>query len=122
MFELTVPRHGVQGLGQRTANGFLVLAGSQLREDLLPSAQRGVHATRDRYADQIQNGALISDLEFTSPSAAAAFLVGGAANGRRLWHLQDEPSTTLADWEDREGDEADHQAPQIDAEKRTDGG
>lgn len=122
MLELTVPRHGVQGLGQRTANGFLVLAGSQLREDLLPSAQRGVHATRERYADQIQNGALLSDLEFTSPSAAAAFLVGGAANGRRLWHLQDEPSTTLADWEDREGDEADHQAPQIETERRADGG
>ncbi|OHR18262.1 GIY-YIG nuclease family protein [Corynebacterium sp. HMSC034A01] len=120
MFELTVPRHGVQGLGQRTTNGFLVLAGSQLREELLPSAQRGVHATRDRYADQIQNGALLSDLEFTSPSAAAAFLVGGAANGRRLWHLQDEPSTTLADWEDREGDEADHQVPQIETERRAD--
>ena len=111
-FELTVPRHGVQGLGQRTADGFLVLAGSTLRKELLPSAARGVHATRDRYADQIQNGTLLSDLEFTSPSAAASFLVGGAANGRRLWHLQEEPTTTLADWEDREGDEADHQAAQ----------
>jgi len=27
-----------------------------------------------------------------------------------MWHLQDEPSTTLAAWEDREGDKADQQA------------
>lgn len=113
-FELTVPSQGVQGLGQRTTSGFLVLAGSTLRPDLRPSAPRGVHATRNRYADQIRKNTLTSDLEFTSPSAAASFLVGGSANGRAMWHLQDEPATTLADWEDREGDEADHQALFID--------
>ncbi|MBA1836579.1 DUF4357 domain-containing protein [Corynebacterium sp. zg-913] len=52
-------------------------------------------------------------MEFTSPSAAAAFLVGGSANGRTMWHLQDEPTTTLAAWEDRERDEADQQAAPI---------
>ena len=98
VFELTVLSQGVQGLGQRTTSGFLVLEGSTLRPELRPSA------------DQIQDNTLTSDLEFTSPSAAAAFLVGGAANGRTMWHLQDEPSTTLAAWEDREGDEADQQA------------
>ena len=58
-----------------------------MRPELRPSAPRGVHATRERYADQIQDNTLTSDLEFTSPSAAAAFLVGGAANGRTMWHL-----------------------------------
>lgn len=110
VFELTVLSQGVQGLGQRTASGFLVLEGSTLRPELRPSAPRGVHATtRERYADQIQD----NTLEFTSPSAAAAFLVGGAANGRTMWHLQDEPTTTLAAWEDREGNEADQQAVPI---------
>lgn len=113
IFELTVLSQGVQGLGQRTTSGFLVLEGSTLRPELRPSAPRGVHATRERYADQIQDNTLTSDLEFTSPSAAAAFLVGGAANGRTMWHLQDEPTTTLAAWEDREGDEADQQAAPI---------
>ena len=113
IFELTVLSQGVQGLGQRTASGFLVLEGSTLRPELRPSAPRGVHATRERYADQIQDNTLATDLEFTSPSAAAAFLVGGAANGRTMWHLQNEPTTTLAAWEDREGDEADQQAAPI---------
>ncbi|WP_083307997.1 DUF4357 domain-containing protein [Corynebacterium sp. HMSC055D05] len=61
----------------------------------------------------MQDNTLTSDLEFTSLSAAAAFLVGGSANGRTMWHLQDEPTTTLAAWEDREGDEADQQAAPI---------
>ncbi|MET3944712.1 GIY-YIG nuclease family protein [Corynebacterium mucifaciens] len=106
-FELTLPLHSVQGLGQRTTSGFLVLGGSTLRADLRPSAPRGVHATRERYADQIQDSALLNDIEFSSPSAAAAFLLGGSANGRVMWHLQNDPAVTLADWEDREGNEAD---------------
>ncbi|WP_175934252.1 DUF4357 domain-containing protein [Corynebacterium sp. Marseille-P4321] len=52
---------------------------------------------------------MLNDVEFTSPSAAASFLVGGSSNGRAMWHLQDAPSVTLADWEDREGDDADRQ-------------
>ena len=109
IFELTLARHGVRGLGQRTANGFLVLSGSTLRPELHPRAPRGVHATRDRFADQVQGTSVIADVEFTSPSAAAAFLVGRASNGRIEWHLQDDPDVTLADWEDREGDQADQQ-------------
>ena len=52
IFELTVLSQGVQGLGQRTASGFLVLEGSTLRPELRPSAPRGVtppgNATRTR--------------------------------------------------------------------------
>ncbi|MCQ4623761.1 DUF4357 domain-containing protein [Corynebacterium sp. CCUG 70398] len=42
---------------------------------------------------------LIEDVEFTSPSAAAAFLFGGSVNGRTSWNLLSNPSITLAEWE-----------------------
>lgn len=80
--------------GRRTPNGFVVYKGSQASLSVRPSAE-----TRHPYVlklrDQLisegklkeEAGALIftTDVEFSSPSAAASVVHGGGANGLTAW-------------------------------------
>lgn len=98
---------GVQAKGYVVPNGFLVLAGSQavekerasverwpwpknMRDDLL---NRGVLTHRNGYLEFLQ------DAEFSSPSAAAAVIHGGHANGLTAW--KDIQGKALKDIESR---------------------
>ena len=103
-FVFEAPAINVLAEGQRTPNGFLVFEGATIREGLRPSASTGVIATRERYADKVVGNRLIEDVEFTSPSAAGSFLVGGSNNGRTSWRLQTNPQVSLADWEEHEAE------------------
>ena len=85
---------GLTARGRRTANGFVVLQGSQASEDERPSAaerHRWVLTLREQL---ITNGALrkgkgallfARNVEFSSPSAAAGVVHGGGANGQIAW-------------------------------------
>lgn len=81
---------GLVATGRRTSSGFVVLKDSQAVLDHRPSA---VHSAirRDKLVDR---GILASggdrlvfsrDYEFSSPSAAAATIRGGASNGQVCW-------------------------------------
>lgn len=76
--------------GRRTPNGFLVAKGSEAVLDVRKSAKR-MPARRQKLIDkgvmQLMNDRYVfnRDWEFSSPSAAAAMVVGGAANGLMLW-------------------------------------
>jgi hypothetical protein len=82
---------GADGRGKRTSDGFVVFAGSQVAVDTVPSFPKGFNALRDELID---NGiiikkdealVLVSDYLFSSPSAAAAVIMGRSANGLIEW-------------------------------------
>jgi hypothetical protein len=81
---------GLMAQGSRTSGGFTVHAGSQAVLDSRPSATR-IGPKRDAL---IAKGILSSgdghlvfakDIEFSSPSLAAAIVRGGASNGLTAW-------------------------------------
>lgn len=88
---------GAEGRGQRTANGFVVLAGSTAVLDERPSAENYPYVLTQR-KQLLAEGALAAkdgfmtftkDVEFTSPSAAAVVIHGGSANGLTAWKTAD---------------------------------
>ncbi len=66
-----------------TPTGYKVLAGS----DVSPLESENLSATRKklRHSDKVANWKLLEDIEFTSPSSAAEFVVGNHVNGKEYW-------------------------------------
>lgn len=84
---------GVKARGQRIPNGFLVLKGSQAVLQERPSSEKYPWA-RNMRQELMAEGVLVEqtdhllftkDAEFSSPSAAAAVVHGGHANGLIVW-------------------------------------
>lgn len=83
----------VKAVGRQTDNGFVVLKDSEAVLEERPSTQkyqysRNLRRTlRDENIVEEKNDRLlfISDYEFSSPSAAAAVIHGGQANGLTSW-------------------------------------
>lgn len=88
------------GKGRQTSEGFVVLEGAQLREDFTASCPDTIKRLREKYRDRIEEGELTKDTLFSSPSAAAGFLMGSSANGR--FHWRDAQNVSLAELEARE--------------------
>ncbi len=64
-------------LAKITDDGIVVLKGSQLAEGVTRSAPKQVIKLREKYKEFIDNAfALMKDVRFTSPSAAAGFIGG----------------------------------------------
>jgi hypothetical protein len=96
---------GAEARGQRTPNGFVVYMGSTAVFEERPSAESYPQAVAQR-KHLIANGTLIKkdgfwvfgkDSEFSSPSAAAAVIHGGSANGLAAWKTQDGKSLKQID-------------------------
>jgi hypothetical protein len=88
---------GLCATGERTPNGFVVYKGSQAVLHERPSAAVRHPFVVKLRGDLIQEGALQSngkaylftkDVEFSSPSAAAAVVHGGGANGLIAWRTE----------------------------------
>ena len=82
---------GAEGKGKRTSDGFVVFAGSQIASDTVPSFPKGSISLRE---ELIENGVihqtgdslvLSEDYLFSSPSTAAAIVMGRSANGLIEW-------------------------------------
>jgi predicted type IV restriction endonuclease len=87
---------GAVARGQRTANGFVVLKGSTAVSEERPSAESYPYVVAQR-RQLVADGTLINkdgflvftkDAEFSSPSAAAAVIHGGRANGLTAWKTE----------------------------------
>lgn len=100
--DLTCEIKGLVGRGRRTADGFIVFADSQAVKDLRPSApvrHPFVVKLRDELiSDEVlvakdDHYVFTKDSEFSSPSAAAAVIHGGGANGLIAWRAEN--GTTL---------------------------
>jgi len=83
--------------GYLTPNGIVVLSGSQavLHERASAKKYTGVLANRNKLIEEkhiVEEGdhlIFTKDVEFSSPSAAAAVIHGGSANGLLAWKTQD---------------------------------
>ncbi len=87
---------GAEGRGQRTANGFVIFHGSTAVLEERPSAENYPYVMAQR-KQLIAEGVLTEkdgflvftrDAEFSSPSAAAAVIHGGSANGLIAWKTE----------------------------------
>lgn len=93
--------NGLKATGHLTPNGIVVLAKSQAASNLRPSAKDYPWVANAR-EQLLTDGTLVEseghllftkDQEFSSPSAAAAVIYGGTANGRTAW--KDASGSTL---------------------------
>jgi hypothetical protein len=96
---------GLKAKGYLTPNGIVVLAGSQAVLNERPSAQKYPWPInmRQQLKDQgalnesVDHFVFTKDVEFSSPSAAAAVIHGGHANGLTAW--KNEEGKTLKELE-----------------------
>jgi hypothetical protein len=95
---LTCKGKGVQATGYEASQGFVVRAGSQAVADTVPSMALHVRGMFDLRQELIGNGVLAmqgglyqftQDYSFSSPSTAAAVVLGRSANGRIEWKAAD---------------------------------
>lgn len=91
---LTCRGKGVTASGYEATQGFVVKAGSQAVGESVPSMQQHVRGMFDLREELIGNGVLeregdhyrfAQDYVFSSPSTAAAVVLGRSANGRIEW-------------------------------------
>ena len=91
---LTCKGKGVGATGYEATQGFVVKAGSQAVAESVPSMQQHVRGMFDLRQELIGNGVLevhaggyrfTQDYVFSSPSTAAAVVLGRSANGRIEW-------------------------------------
>ncbi len=88
----------VEATGKRTAEGFVVIAGSKISSAYTKSCPENALKLRKKYAAKITAGnRLKQDILLTSPSAAASFVVGASRNGLTAW--KDNDGATLKDLE-----------------------
>lgn len=92
--ELFCKRNGVNAIGVRTADGFVVKKGSSISEKTTKSCPEYALKKRQQYKDQIdENYVLREDILFNTPSGAASFVCGASTNGNVEWKTAD--GTTL---------------------------
>jgi hypothetical protein len=91
---LTCKGKGVVANGFEASQGFVVKAGSQAVTESVPSMQEHVRGMFDIRQELIGNGVMVlvnglyqftQDFTFSSPSTAAAVVLGRSANGRIEW-------------------------------------
>jgi hypothetical protein len=83
----------LKAIGRQTDNGFVVLKGSEAVLKERPSTQKYQYAANLRaslikeeiIAEKSDRWVFLSEYEFSSPSAAAAVVHGGQANGLTSW-------------------------------------
>lgn len=100
---------GVVAQGFEANQGFIVKEGSQAVGESVPSMQQHVRGMFDLREELIGNGVLANDgglyrfaqdYVFSSPSTAAAVILGRSANGRVEW--KDRQGRTLKELQERE--------------------
>lgn len=103
---------GVLASGYEASQGFVVKAGSQAVTESVPSMQQHVRGMYDVRQELIANGVLTmadglyrftQDYSFSSPSTAAAVVLGRSANGRIEW--KDAQGRTLKELQEAEAGE-----------------
>ena len=85
-----IRRSGADAKGKLTSEGFVVLAGSKIRADIVPSCPDYVKTERKNNKDNIDENSIIkNEILFKSPSSSAAFVLGASANGNIEWRTDE---------------------------------
>lgn len=93
--DLVLEMREADARGRETKDGFVVLAGSRARGTEVPSAKPWLRDLRRQLMERGvleadgEHFVLTQDYRFSSPSQAAAVLIGSAANGRKAWRTPD---------------------------------
>lgn len=81
---------------------FVVIKGSKLKPDTIPSASGAILKLREKYEHLVDsNSVLTTTITFDSPSAASCFVYGGSCNGLVDWKT--ESGMTLGEWKTKHG-------------------
>ncbi len=83
-----VAARGADAKGLLVPDGFMVIKGSKIARDTTPSMSNNLVKLRNRLLEKNiinQNYVFVTDFMFTSPSLAAAVVMGRNANGRTEW-------------------------------------
>lgn len=86
----------IEAMCKQTNEGFVVLKGSHIETIDSDSIPTGIKEIRQKSSID-QNGILQQDILFRSPSYAAAFVIGGHANGLTEWKTEN--GKTLKEFE-----------------------
>lgn len=82
---------GCEAMGEQTSEGFLVLMGSRVADSVTPSLSNSFKNFREELLRKeiIINNQFAEDFIFSSPSYAAAIVMGRNANGLTEWKTSD---------------------------------
>lgn len=73
-------------MGQCTNEGFVILKGSRIRQQVAPSCPKRAVKAREKYAAVIGvDGVLTVDILLRSPVEAACYVTGASINAREAW-------------------------------------
>lgn len=108
-FNVSYPKFGVEAAASLVDGELIVQAGSRVRTEWVGkgSWDSGYRKIRDKLIAtgvirvSEGNAKFIENYAFSSPSAAAAVVLGRASNGRQEWHLSG-TDRTYADWEEKQ--------------------
>jgi hypothetical protein len=96
-----IKRKGANAKCKLTNEGIVVLAGSVISKDCVPSCWDRVIEKRELNRQNInENNVLLQDFLFNSPTGASDFVVGSPSNGNVEWKTED--GKTLKDVENGE--------------------
>jgi len=96
--EFQIVHDGKKATGKRTVKGFMILAGSYIKGNISDSLSAGYKDLRKKYTAQInKDWKLQEDILFSSPSAAAIFVLGRSANGFIEWKTDDKKTLKEVD-------------------------
>lgn len=82
---------GANAIGEQTSDGFVVFQNSMIAETVTDSFPNGINKLRRKLIseDIIKDNKFMKDYLFSSPSAAAALVMGRSANGLTEWKAKD---------------------------------
>ena len=87
--ELFCTRNGIHAIGVQTADGFVVKKGSMISQTPTKSCPEYVLKKRVQHHKQINDGILLEDILFHTPSGASSFVCGASTNGNIEWKTSD---------------------------------
>jgi hypothetical protein len=85
-----IKRSGANAIARLTSEGVVVLAGSIIRKDTVPSCPDHAINVREDNKDYIDdNSTLQRDILFKTPSGASSFVLGAPTNGNIEWQTSE---------------------------------
>jgi hypothetical protein len=85
-----IKRSGANAQARLTSEGLVVLSGSTIRKDIVPSCPDYAKAVREDNKEYIGDGCVLQkDILFKTPSGASAFVLGAPTNGNVEWKTED---------------------------------
>ena len=91
------------GEGKQTSDGFVVLKGAHIRQEVTRTIPKQAKRNREKYSSRISDDwILLQDTLFTSPSAASSFITGSSISGKKEW--KNKAGITLGELEGKEAE------------------